>query len=334
MKRLLFVTLLIFSFIKSDYVSGDAFYELSHHAMDNIGTNWFVTSKEDDFNPLEVKSGDVIFVRTGLLQKFFEFYYPQIGEKFILITHNSDDSSPGKFISYLSDDKIIAWFGQNPDIIFHKKFFAIPIGIANQRHAHGDISKINELRLQLSQIKKKNLLYLNLGVHTHSERVLVQNIFLKKSFVKGSQFKDFEAYLLDLAESKFVISPRGNGLDCHRTWEALLMGCIPIVRSSPMDSLYEWLPVLIINDWSEVTEQFLQQMYVKIKREKYSLEKLDIHFWRKKINACGASSGKKNKIIQIKSNELILEDQLVKGAQKVISGRAKGKINKKRNSRK
>jgi hypothetical protein len=26
----------------------------------------------------------------------------------------------------------------------------------------------------------------------------------------------------------FVISPPGHGLDCHRTWEALALGCIPI----------------------------------------------------------------------------------------------------------
>jgi hypothetical protein len=30
----------------------------------------------------------------------------------------------------------------------------------------------------------------------------------------------------------FVASPYGGGPDCHRTWEALILGCIPIVKSS------------------------------------------------------------------------------------------------------
>jgi len=31
----------------------------------------------------------------------------------------------------------------------------------------------------------------------------------------------------------FTLSPAGAGLDCHRTWEALLLGSIPVVLRSP-----------------------------------------------------------------------------------------------------
>ena len=34
----------------------------------------------------------------------------------------------------------------------------------------------------------------------------------------------------------FVISPPGHGLDCHRTWEALALGCIPITLASAYTS--------------------------------------------------------------------------------------------------
>ena len=36
----------------------------------------------------------------------------------------------------------------------------------------------------------------------------------------------------------FVLSTRGNGLDCHRTWELLLLGSIVITRTSPLDPLF------------------------------------------------------------------------------------------------
>jgi len=57
----------------------------------------------------------------------------------------------------------------------------------------------------------------------------------------------------------FVISPHGNGLDCHRTWESLVLGNIPIVKRSSLDPLYEGLPVVIIDDWREVTPQNLER---------------------------------------------------------------------------
>ena len=46
-------------------------------------------------------------------------------------------------------------------------------------------------------------------------------------------------YLMTLGSHKFVLSPRGNGLDAHRTWEAMLVGAIPIVRASALNPLYE-----------------------------------------------------------------------------------------------
>ena len=65
-------------------------------------------------------------------------------------------------------------------------------------------------------------------------------------------------YLMALGRHRFVLSPRGNGLDAHRTWEALLVGAIPVVRSSALDILYEGLPVLIVKDWAHVTPDLLR----------------------------------------------------------------------------
>lgn len=49
----------------------------------------------------------------------------------------------------------------------------------------------------------------------------------------------------------FVVSPHGFGLDCYRTWEAMLCGAIVIVKTSGLDAIYDGLPVVIVDDWSE-----------------------------------------------------------------------------------
>ena len=67
----------------------------------------------------------------------------------------------------------------------------------------------------------------------------------------------FETYLEQIGNAKFVLSPPGNGLDCHRTWEALMMGAVPIILSSALDPLFNNIPTIIIDDWSKLTENFL-----------------------------------------------------------------------------
>ena len=74
-------------------------------------------------------------------------------------------------------------------------------------------------------------------------------------------------YFKQITQSKFTLSPpglyhtiilysiqygnpslKGNGEDCHRTWEAVLLGSIPIVRHSGIESLYQDAPILILGN--------------------------------------------------------------------------------------
>lgn len=58
-------------------------------------------------------------------------------------------------------------------------------------------------------------------------------------------------YIEALRQSVFVLSPQGNGLDCHRTWESLYLGAIPVVTTGTLDSdLVQGLPILEVPSWS------------------------------------------------------------------------------------
>ena len=89
----------------------------------------------------------------------------------------------------------------------------------------------------------------------------------------------------NMTEFAFVLSPFGNGMDCHRTWEALLCGCIPIVRSSVFNELFEGLPVLIVENWSDISLQLLVTTLAdfKDKHDKNELkyEKLELSYYTK-----------------------------------------------------
>lgn len=82
-------------------------------------------------------------------------------------------------------------------------------------------------------------------------------------------------YFKTLSSYKFVISPEGNGIDCHRHYESLLAGCIPIVERNPLtDKKYEGCPILWTTDYSEITIDYLSKKYDEMIDIQYDFSKL------------------------------------------------------------
>jgi len=74
-----------------------------------------------------------------------------------------------------------------------------------------------------------------------------------------------QEYFKTIASNKFVLSPRGNGHNCYRTWEILAFGSIPVVDHHPaFEELYRNLPVVQVKDWSQVTPDFLMHEWSRI----------------------------------------------------------------------
>ncbi|CAF2100793.1 unnamed protein product, partial [Rotaria magnacalcarata] len=115
----------------------------------------------------------------------------------------------------------------------------------------------------------------------HRNKALAK-AFLIKSVKIQKEKVPFETYLQELGDAKFVLSPLGNGRDCDRTWEALLISAVPIILSSEIDPLFDQLPVIIINDWSELAENIL----LSYKVSSYNTlvpEVLSGRWWRDKL---------------------------------------------------
>lgn len=85
----------------------------------------------------------------------------------------------------------------------------------------------------------------------------------------------------------FEVSPHGKGLDCHRTWESLFLRTIPIVKSSSLDELYqsEEFPVVIVNDWREITSDNLRKWHHEFsdRFDEALIKKLSVDYWQQKI---------------------------------------------------
>jgi hypothetical protein len=201
-----------------------------------------------------------------------------------LITHNGDESAPGLFRSFLDDPKLIAWFTVNLEGEPHPKLHPIPIGIGNRYTGYGNPDFVQKAIDK--KLSKEHLLYFNLTIQNfYEERWPVYQLLGRAPFCYRPIKKRFDYYLDDVAASKFILSPRGVGLDTHRLWESLYLGSYPIVKSSSLDPLYEGLPVIVVKNWNEVTEAFLNEKYEELSQKTYQLERLTMSYWSAKINA-------------------------------------------------
>jgi len=236
--------------------------------------------------------------------KLNEFIIPN--EKFILVTGNEDTTIPDDFKEksneILKSPNLIHWHAQNLTKHDNPKLSAIPIGldyhtIAEHKSGYewwGEketpvkqeqlIAKLNNKPFYERELKIYcNFLNSIRGKYGEKDRrealELIPDTLLIKEEKQIPRNKTWE----HISNIAFVASPHGNGLDCHRTWEALVLGSIPIVKRSSLDSLYDNLPVLIVNDWIDITEQLLKNTIQLFKRKHFNYEKLTLQYWMKKI---------------------------------------------------
>lgn len=173
------------------------------------------------------------------------------------------------------------------------KLFALPLGITNnttESHLHPIYSNTDIMIKVMKQprVINKNIVYMNFNINTCPiERQYCYNLFSTKEWVSKGEIKNTiegrRVFLEDLRNHKFVLCPRGNGTDTHRLWETLYMGSIPIVIKTVALDEFTDLPILFIEHWDIINEEFLHKKYEEISSAKWNMEKLKFDYWKNKI---------------------------------------------------
>ena len=267
---------------------------------------------------IEASEQDVVrvYLLGYQLREFVSRIFPRVGRKIALICAGSDESLPGdgfvapeEVLRFLDDDRIVCGFFQNLDMV-HDKAFALPIGLdfhstyKNASYRHPILP-----RRQTPDEQERELLSLAARSKPFQERMggiysqfgrsylrsdprfLWQEQVSTLPFVRSlNGMLPRKRFWSDLTGYKFAISPPGNGRDCHRTWEILALGCVPIVqRFEAMSSVYERLPVWEVDHPSEITigELVRQSERVKagLRENRYDFERLKISWWRRHLDA-------------------------------------------------
>ena len=252
------------------------------------------------YNILESLYTPTIYICGSAVPHFIVSLLPLQKHPFILVSGDCDETIPNdildeKYLTSLLNNTLLKhWFSQNM-VMKHPKITCIPIGLdyhtMTTKQIWGAITNTETQEYNLKKIIEKSKHFSERDIKCYSNYHFSMNT--KHAYDRKDALKNIPKDLMYYEENHiprivswnkqkdyaFVISPHGGGFDCHRTWEALVLGCIPIVKKSNIDILYENLPVLIVDKWEDITFELLEQTINAFKSQEFRLEKLTLKYW-------------------------------------------------------
>ena len=247
------------------FASGDGFRAFADHIVDE-------TTGVHPNLVANLLAGDSIFVKSDFLSAFFHEMHPRIFQPYVLVTHNSDWAVPSEprigaqLDAYLDSPMILAWYTVNPSRL-HPKLVPLPLGLQNAFYGSPepnspltDYMAVLPDAPPLLAVERNILLFIGHEGHTNNSTRLDWAVVYPEMWAYTDTRPLTHIQFLSLLQrSRFVLSPGGQGDDCHRTWEALAMGAVPVVLNlRPFSPLYATLPVLMVEDLGQLNRSFLE----------------------------------------------------------------------------
>jgi hypothetical protein len=257
----------------------------------------------------QMKDGDTVYICSSALLDFVNRILPQIKTRFILLSGDSDASIPtsvlpsDEFCKLISSGYLIVWFSQNlgfsPKVV--PKVRHLPIGLDYHTMANNDmfwgprsapiiqeelLMAISARGRPLAGRQTKAYTTFHFAIHRGTRQQAYDQIPKELVYYEPDHISRETSWNKQI-EYAFVVSPQGEGMDCHRTWEALCLGCIPIVISTPLNYMFDGLPVLIVESWSDINPELLRKTQSEYSKKEWSTDsnKLLLKYWQNEIQS-------------------------------------------------
>ena len=217
----------------------------------------------------------VVYVHSGpTLDVFLQSKLPvfeRMGLKLVIVSGDGDKPTPAReHKQHLNNPALVGWFAQNL-VYSHPKLHPLPIGLFYSRQLHGSIGRKLHLlaasRCSATTPKMDVLAAWKSDTNPGVRKALRDRVFgwpAARATVAENKvpLKTFFSQLVP--QHRMVLSPKGNGIDCFRTWETLYLGRVPVVTTSNLDPLFSKLPVVILKTWEGVTLEHLAARYEEV----------------------------------------------------------------------
>ena len=261
------------------FVSGDTFRRISDHI-------WEVGNRE--LTQKELKPGEIIFCESEMIVDLCERVLNHSSTPVTILLGNSDINHTQVLSHTLENSCVVSVFAQNlveavPGVQL------LPIGLENAWHSKN--GRVKDFR---AIIRKSNVRIFRIMWAFNLETNKPERSTAAKELVNNPAADRLDPltprqHRSALYRYSFVASPPGNGLDCHRTWEAMYLGCVPIVLRSHTTEVYEniGLPIWVIDSYEELrsmTERKLKEKYLEFS-PKFGCEAMWVDYWISQIKS-------------------------------------------------
>lgn len=264
----------------------------------------------------------IFFRKTDHVNDFFRTCDKE--KPFILISHCSDGSVTDNPRSYnsledhhhadvrLMPNNCKKWFASMVEYseYIDKRIIPLPLGVENNNiflnEGKRDII-LNEISKNVDKYEDK-LVFVNFKIsNNYKERIESFNsvkdtefcTFTNCMFTQDQLDKpkelfphidklNYNEFASEIHKHHFMLCPVGNGLDSHRLWEALYLGCIPITRRITNYIQYEnKLPILFVDNWFDITKDLLLKKKIEIQNKTeaglYKTDMINFSYWENLI---------------------------------------------------
>lgn len=220
----------------------------------------------------------IIFIQTQNIQVFHDNILKCLNadERFIIIIGDCDMTTPRQtdkrfqkrdtykiWNQWLNDPRIIHIFVEHLDEWNHTKVTPIPLGM-NPKDAPLDIMQLDvdsiinrfpvvvpiqnrTLKVRLTNRQRDG----NQFAYRRKVRDLCNTTW--QNYCVYDKAPNGRAYYRDIVSYPFILCVHGGGIDPNpQAWTALIVGTIPIIERFAGDSIYNNLPVLLVDKISEL----------------------------------------------------------------------------------
>jgi hypothetical protein len=245
----------------------------------------------------------LVYIKPEIISIFKMVVKNILQKPIILVSGDSDVtvpndcfSSTADFLEFIENPLILHWYAQNC-VSNHPKMTKIPIGL--DYHTMRQPNNLGWGNIQGPRNQERGLVHMKQLAKPFWERIpLCYSNFhfftsTRYGYDRKNAILEIPAVLVFYEPQKtiridswrqqinyaFVICPLGNGFDTHRLYEALCLGCIPIVKRGYFEEIYQDLPVLVVDEWRNITQTLLNDTIFAFESREFNYQKLTLNYW-------------------------------------------------------
>ncbi len=234
-----------------------------------------------------MKFGETIYIQSIFLQQFVSQYLPRITQKFRLVSGTSRLIVPEEA---LDEDSFYTLLASPLLIHWHSEHLTFPHPTVSQIPSGVDFATIQEERVFLQLCESPD--FKTYGMRQAGSVVCDVGHHLP---LQG----DIDVAMVDLSDPEkrwaaflnhnWVALPyERKGLQPKYVWEALMLGCIPILLSSTVENSYNDMPIIFVKKMEDLNKEKLGKLTKIVLDYNVLYDKFTLKYW----NSCVKSIGR------------------------------------------